>query len=98
MPGRIFLGNLSFNLTDADVKEIFDSQNISVASVKIMRDRETGKSRGFGFVELAPEVDMDAVIKEMNGKVVDGRALTVNEARPQTRRENPDFRDRDFGR
>jgi cold-inducible RNA-binding protein len=98
MPGRIFLGNLSFNLTDADVKDIFDSQNIAVASVKIMRDRETGKSRGFGFVELAPEVDMDAVIKEMNGKVVDGRALTVNEARPQTRRDTPGYRDRDFGR
>jgi RNA recognition motif-containing protein len=63
-----------------------------------MRDRETGKSRGFGFVELGPEVDMDAVIKEMNGKVVDGRALTVNEARPQTRRENSGYRDRDFGR
>ncbi len=97
MPGRIFLGNLSFNLTDTDVQELFESQNIPVASVKIMRDRETGKSRGFGFVELAPEADMEAVIREMNGKVVDGRALTVNEARPQTRRDSPGYRDREFG-
>jgi RNA recognition motif-containing protein len=86
MPGRLFLGNLSFNLSDSDVREIFENINIPVTSIKVMRDRETGKSRGFGFVELAPDVDMDAVIKELNGKVVDGRALTVNEARPQTRR------------
>jgi RNA recognition motif-containing protein len=96
MPGRIFLGNLSFNLTDEDVKEMFDNLNIPVVSVKVMRDRETGRSRGFGFVELAPEADLESVIKELNGKVVDGRALTVNEARPQTRRDNSGFRD--FGR
>ncbi len=96
MPGRIFLGNLSFNLSDEDVREMFENLNIPVVSVKIMRDRETGKSRGFGFVELGPDVQMDSVIKELNGKVVEGRALTVNEARPQVRRDNSGFRD--YGR
>ena len=96
MSGRLFLGNLSFNLTDEDVKDLFDNLNIPVVSVKIMRDRETGRSRGFGFVELAAEADLDSVIKELNGKVVDGRALTVNEAKPQTRRDNSGFRD--YGR
>jgi RNA recognition motif-containing protein len=98
MPGRIFLGNLSFNLSEADVRQLFDNLDIPIVSIKVMRDRETGKSRGFGFVELAADVEMDSVIKELNGKVVDGRALTVNEARPQARRDDGGFRGRDSNR
>jgi RNA recognition motif-containing protein len=98
MPGRIFLGNLSFNLSEGDVRQLFDNLQISIVSIKVMRDRETGKSRGFGFVELAADADMNSVIRELNGKVVDGRALTVNEARPQARRDDGGFRGRDFDR
>ncbi len=87
MPSKLFIGNLSFNLADAQLSGLFDRLNIPVASVTVMRDVDTGRSRGFAFAELAPETDMAAAIKELNGKVVDGRALTVNEARPQKKRE-----------
>lgn len=87
MPGRIFVGNLSYNVSDADLSEMIAGLNIATTSVKIMRDMETGKSRGFGFVELTPEGNLEAAIEALNGKVLDGRALTANEARPQKRRE-----------
>jgi len=87
MPGRIFVGNLSYNVSDADLSELIAGLNIATTSVKIMRDMETGKSRGFGFVELTPEGNLEAAIEALNGKVLDGRALTANEARPQKRRE-----------
>jgi RNA recognition motif-containing protein len=87
MPGKLFIGNLSFNVADAGLTELFASENIPVASVRVMRDMETGRSRGFAFVELAPEADMEAAISQLNGKVLDGRPLTVNEARQQKPRE-----------
>ncbi len=87
MPSKLFIGNLSFNVEDAGLNDFFASQNIPVTSVRIMRDMETGRSRGFGFVELAPEADMDAVISQLNGKMYEGRPLTVNEARQQKPRE-----------
>jgi RNA recognition motif-containing protein len=82
MPGKLFVGNLSFNVVEADLEQLCASLKIQTASVKVMRDMELGRSRGFGFIELAPEADMDAAIQAMNGKELDGRALTVNEARP----------------
>jgi RNA recognition motif-containing protein len=87
MPSKIFIGNLSFNVADAGLNELFSSLNIPVASVRVVRDSDTGRSRGFAFVELAPEVDMEATINQLNGKVLDGRPLTVNEARQQKPRE-----------
>ncbi len=90
MPGKLFVGNLSFNVADADLSALCSSLNLKTESVKIMRDRETGRSRGFGFIELSQETDLAAAISELNGKILDGRALTVNEARPQKPRE---FRD-----
>jgi len=87
MPGKLFVGNLSYNVADAGLNELFASMNIPVASVRIMRDLETGRSRGFAFVELAPEADMESAISLLNGKVLDGRPLTVNEARQQKPRE-----------
>lgn len=95
MPTKLFIGNLSFKLADAELNELLTSSKIPVTSVTVMRDVDTGRSRGFAFVELAPEADPAAAIKELNGKVVDGRALTVNEARPQKKRE---FHGRDSGR
>ena len=84
---KLFVGNLSFSMADAQLNELFASLNIPVESVKVMRDMDTGRSRGFAFVELAPGADMESAIKQLNGKVVEGRPLTVNEARPQTKRD-----------
>jgi RNA recognition motif-containing protein len=87
MPAKLFVGNLSFNVVEADLDQLCTSQTVQTASVKIMRDMETGRSRGFAFIELAPEADMEAAIKALNGKELNGRALTVNEARPPKKRE-----------
>jgi RNA recognition motif-containing protein len=87
MPGKLFVGNISFNVADADLSELCSSLNIKTESVRIMRDMDTGRSRGFAFIELGPEVDIAAAIEQLNAKVLDGRALTVNEARPQKKRE-----------
>jgi len=87
MPGKLFVGNLSFNVLEADLEQLCTDQNVQAASVKIMRDKELGRSRGFAFIELAPEADMDAAIQALNGKELNGRALTVNEARPPKKRE-----------
>jgi len=102
MPGKLFVGNLSFNVLEADLEQLCADQNVQAASVKIMRDRELGRSRGFAFIELAPEADMDAAIQALNGKELGGRALTVNEARPLEKRESsgggPRFGNRPGGR
>ena len=87
MPSRLYIGNLSFNVADAQLNTLFAELNIAVAEIRLMRDQQTGKSRGFAFAELAPETDVAAAIKELNGKVLDGRPLTVNEARPQMKRD-----------
>ncbi len=87
MPGKLFIGNLSFNVADADLSSLCESLKLKTVSVRIMRDKDTGRSRGFAFVELGPETELAAAISELNGKVLDGRALTVNEARPQKKRE-----------
>ncbi len=87
MPSKLFIGNLSFNVADAGLNELFASMNIPIESVKIMRDLNTGRSRGFAFVELAPEADMESAISQLNGKILDGRPLTVSEARQQKPRE-----------
>ncbi len=87
MPGKLFIGNLSFRVSDTELNDLFASLNIAVDNIRIMRDLDTGRSRGFAFAELAQNVDMEAAIKDLNGKVLDGRALTVNEARPQVKRD-----------
>jgi RNA recognition motif-containing protein len=87
MPGKLYIGNLAFSVSDEQLNDVFASSNIAVESVRVVRDMDTGRSRGFAFVELTPEVDLDNAIKELNGKVVDGRPLTVSEARPQKKRE-----------
>jgi len=87
MPSKLFIGNLSFNVADAGLNELFASLNIPIESVKVMRDLNTGRSRGFAFVELAPEANMESAISQLNGKVLDGRPLTVSEAHQQKPRE-----------
>ena len=87
MPGKLFIGNLSFSIADEGLTELFASMNIPIANARIVRDPGTGRSRGFAFAELAPEADMEAAIGQLNGKVLDGRPLTVSEARQQKPRE-----------
>lgn len=82
MGTKLFVGNLSFDVIENDLQDLF-AQAGSVNSVDIMQDRATGRSRGFGFVEMASEEDSAKAISMFNGKEFKGRALTVNEARPR---------------
>lgn len=85
---NIYVGNLAFAVTDQELREAFEPYG-SVVSASVVMDRETGRSRGFGFVEMEQNEDGQRAIQEMNGKEWRGRALTVNEARP--REERPRF-------
>lgn len=82
MSKKLYVGNLSFRVTDDDLFEHF-SQMGTVESANIVMDRETGRSRGFGFVEMANEDEADNAVNEYNGKEYDGRNMVVNEARPR---------------
>jgi cold-inducible RNA-binding protein len=84
MTKKLYIGNLPFQTTEGELSDLF-SQVGAVESVRIITDRDTGRSRGFGFIEMADE-DAEKAINEFNGKDMDGRALTVNEARPQVDR------------
>jgi cold-inducible RNA-binding protein len=82
---KIFVGNLSFGATEAAVRSLFEAQG-TVDSVTIVTDRDTGRSKGFAFVEMANDVEAGKAIAALSGKEVDGRPLTVNEARPKVDR------------
>lgn len=82
MATRLYVGNLPFNTTENELQELF-SQAGAVQEVMLMQDKFTGKSRGFAFVTMASEQDAQNAISQINGKTIDGRALTVNEARPR---------------
>jgi cold-inducible RNA-binding protein len=79
---NIFVGNLDFNVTEEAVRSLFERHGV-VNSARIMTDRDTGRSRGFAFVEMENETEADAAIAALNGFTMDGRALNVNEARPK---------------
>lgn len=82
---RIYVGNLSFNTDESGLEAAF-AEHGEVRSASIVRDRETGRSRGFGFVEMPNDSEAQAAMGEMNGQDLDGRNLTVNEARPRNDR------------
>lgn len=79
---KLYVGNLSFNTSNQDLNDLFGEVG-TVTSANIIEDRETGRSRGFGFVEMASEDEGQNAIAQLNGKEVDGRSLKVNEAKPQ---------------
>jgi RNA recognition motif-containing protein len=85
MGTRLYVGNLSFRTSGDELREMF-SQAGTVESVSVVEDRETGRSRGFGFVEMATPEEAQAAIEQFNGKEFGGRNLTVNEAKPKTDR------------
>ena len=80
---NIYVGNLSFDCTDDDLKEAFEAFG-QVTSANIIKDKFSGNSRGFGFVEMPQKEEAEAAIEGLNGKDMKGRALNVNEARPRT--------------
>jgi len=82
---NIFVGNLAFSCTEETVRSLFERYG-QVNSARIMTDRETGRSRGFAFVEMENEGEADQAISALNGYTLDGRALNVNEARPKPER------------
>jgi RNA recognition motif-containing protein len=79
---RLYVGNLAYSVTDQTLQQAFREYG-SVTSAKVMMDRDSGQSKGFGFVEMATDEQAQAAIRGMNGQSLDGRALTVNEARPR---------------
>jgi RNA recognition motif-containing protein len=83
MGKRIFVGNLPFSATDAQLSELFGKHG-EVTSAEVVKDKYTDRSRGFGFVEMASEEAASAAISALSGHEMDGRALTVNEARART--------------
>ena len=82
MSMKLYVGNLAFQTSSEDLQQLF-SQAGTVESASVVEDRETGRSRGFGFVEMSSPEEGAAAIQQFNGKEVNGRALTVNEARPR---------------
>ena len=85
MGNKLYVGNLSYNIRDDDLQQAF-SQYGTVTSAKVMMDRDTGRSKGFGFVEMGSDPEAQAAINAMNGQALDGRAIVVNEARPREER------------
>ena len=90
MGKKIYVGNLAFSATESSINELF-SQHGTVDSCRLITDRDTGRSKGFGFVEMSTDEEAQKAISSLNGREVEGRALTVNEARPKTEGS------RDFG-
>lgn len=82
---NIYVGNLSYGMSEDELREAFGAFG-EVSSVKILMDRETGRSRGFGFVEMPNKSEGETAIAQLNGKDVGGRALRINEARPREQR------------
>jgi len=84
---KLYVGNLSFNTSASDLQNLFGELG-TVESANLIEDRETGRSRGFAFVEMSSQAEGENAIAQLNGKEVDGRELKVNEAKPQEKRSN----------
>ncbi len=85
MAKRLYVGNLSYDMTDNDLQNLFTPHG-AVESAQVIMDRDAGRSKGFGFVEMTSGDQAQAAITALNGQDVNGRALTVNEARPRAER------------
>ncbi|HEY7157813.1 MAG TPA: RNA-binding protein [Gemmataceae bacterium] len=82
MGKKIYVGNLAYGVSSSDLQQMFEAHG-TVQSAQIIMDRDTGRSKGFGFVEMGSDQEAQAAIAALNGQQVDGRTLTVNEARPR---------------
>ena len=83
MGRKLYVGNLAYGIADTDLERIFEAHG-TVQSAQVIMDRNTGRSKGFGFVEMGSDAEAQAAITALNGTEVEGRTLTVNEARPKT--------------
>ena len=83
MGKKLYVGNLSYDTTDSTLEQMFGAYG-TVQSAQVIMDRATGRSKGFGFVEMGSDQEAQAAIAALNGKQVEGRSLTVNEAKPKT--------------
>lgn len=90
---KLFVGSLPFSTTDDELQQLF-AQHGSVDSAKVLTDRETGRSRGFGFVEMANDNEAKAAIEALNNSDIGGRTIVVNEARPREERPRREFSSR----
>lgn len=88
MGKKLYVGNLSYNIGKNDLEQMFAAHG-TVVSAQVINDRGTGRSKGFGFVEMGTDQEAQAAITALSGKSIDGRNLTVNEARPQEGRSGP---------
>src|SRR5881392_274952 len=88
MGSKLYVGNLSYNTTGSDLEQLFAAHG-TVQSAEVIADRDTGRSKGFGFVEMGSDEEAQAAIAALNGQEHDGRAMTVNEARPKENRSGP---------
>ena len=84
---KLFVGNLPYSATEADITDFFTQAGVTVDSVNVMRDRFTGEARGFGFVEINDDTAANHAVEACNGRDLMGRAMIVNEARPMVPRE-----------
>ena len=82
MGKKLYVGNLTYDVTDSTLEQLFAAHG-TVESAQVVMDRDTGRSKGFGFVEMKTDQEAQAAIAALNGKEVDGRSLTVNEAKPR---------------
>lgn len=82
MGKKLYVGNLPYSMGSSELEQLF-TQHGSVTSAQVIEDRETGRSKGFGFIEMGSDQDAEAAIKSLNGQQFEGRSLTVNEARPR---------------
>ena len=96
MNNKLFVGNLSFNTTENDLQDMFAAHG-TVTEANLMMDRATGRPRGFGFVTMSTPEEAQKAVEAMNGKSVDGRALTVNLARPREERTGGGGGRREYG-
>ena len=86
MGNRLYVGNLPFSVDESTLRSLFEQNERTVEEIKMITDRDTGRPRGFGFVEMGNSEDADKAISELNGYEMDGRQLTVNVARERTSR------------
>ena len=90
MATKLFVGSLSWNTTEDQLRDFFATVG-TVVSAAVITDRETNRSKGFGFVEMSTDEEAQEAIKQLNGKELDGRTITVNEARPREERPSNSF-------
>src|SRR5512143_1984268 len=90
MAAKLFVGGISWDTTEDSLKTFFAEAG-TVVSATVITDKYTGRSKGFGFVEMSSDAEAKAAIEKLNGKTLDGRTIVVNEAKPMVPRENRDF-------